>query len=352
MPTLTLDLKIPLNPRGIFRVPAFTFSAWLPIGREKGITIGGNGIDVLLWFDKESVGLGTDVSEEDIARRRNLEPKYLLAEITVNEVDPDLASYIANRDLKQPVAEADKEIQERYDELAAKILETVLNRVNRLIAYARVIKGQYWLIEFEIDLDRLYTYFVSFHATARIENGQKFAFIPARERTLIIDPGRDLYIHEDEWDDISDFVASDRKTPLVSELLAGAKSLAAAGRSRSALTEAVTALEVATSIFAQSNPCKEKLASMYRKRIGVDSLYGQVRRIGLTDSINYLIPLLLPDSVLPEDVISVCQEAILVRQNVVHNGQREVPKVQHYLSKVEKFCEILDDYCAPDSDED
>lgn len=349
MPTLTLDLKIPFNPRGIFRVPAFTFSAWLPIGREKGIPIGGNGIDVLLWFDKESAGLGTDVSEEDIARRRNLDPKYLLAEITVNEVDPDLASYIANRNLKQPVAEADKELQERYDELAAKILETVLNRVNRLIAYARVIKGQYWLIEFEIDLDRLYTYFVSFHATARIDNGREFAFIPARERTLIIDPGRDLYIHEDEWDDISDFVAGDKKTPLVSELLAGAKSLAAAGRSRSALTEAVTALEVATSRFAQSTPCKEKLASMYGKRIGVDSLYGQVRRIGLTESISYLIPLLLPDSVLPEDVISVCQEAIQVRQNVVHNGQREVPEVHHFLSNVEEFCEILADYCAPDS---
>ena len=46
------------------------------------------------------------------------------------------------------------------------------------------------------------------------------------------------------------------------------------------------------------------------------------------------ISLLLPDSMLLAEVLEGCRNAIDARQNVVHNGQREVHNLGHYISSV------------------
>ena len=152
------------------------------------------------------------------------------------------------------------------------------------------------------------------------------------------------HIRADEWRDIRDFVVSSRRPPLARTLLAGAETLAADGHSRSALTEAVTALEVALYAFARNPAAERAFGPMLAKRMGIGTLHQQVEHLGLSGSVRYLLPVLLPDSVLPEDVLEGCRAAIDQRQTVVHQGQRDVPTgaLRSSLRAVRSLCDILD----------
>ena len=46
MPTLTVELKIPIETEPLIGAPALTFTRWLPLGKDKGIAISEDGIDV------------------------------------------------------------------------------------------------------------------------------------------------------------------------------------------------------------------------------------------------------------------------------------------------------------------
>jgi hypothetical protein len=55
------------------------------------------------------------------------------------------------------------------------------------------------------------------------------------------------------------------------------------------------------------------------------------------------LPLLLPDRILPMEVITGCVEAITLRQNIVHNGQREVDEIllRRAIASIKKCCTVL-----------
>lgn len=131
-------------------------------------------------------------------------------------------------------------------------------------------------------------------------------------------PAEERFVTQDEWDEIRNFVCGVSSTPLARTLLAGAEALAVNGHTRSALTEAVTALEVALYDFARHPNAERAFAPLLAQRINVASLKNQIKHMGLTASINYLLPTILPESDLPHDVITGCQMAIAQRQNVVH----------------------------------
>ena len=154
------------------------------------------------------------------------------------------------------------------------------------------------------------------------------------------------YIAESEWDSVREFVTSETRTPLVGELLAGAERLAANGYGRSALTEAVTALEVAISDLGRSDDPNGKLGLVCGNRLGISNLRRQIEHLGLTGTVRYLLPLVFSEEVLPTDILAGCQDAIALRQNVVHNGQREVNevKLRQLLSSIMKCCSILHEY--------
>jgi len=107
----------------------------------------------------------------------------------------------------------------------------------------------------------------------------------------------------------------------------------------------VTALEVAVSDFSRSDKCNQALASKYGPRMGIDRLQKQVDHMGLSGTVRYLLPLLLPEDALPENILKGCRDAIDARQNVVHNGQREVKNVKHLISSIESCCKILREAC-------
>jgi hypothetical protein len=111
-----------------------------------------------------------------------------------------------------------------------------------------------------------------------------------------------------------------------------------------AITESITALEVALSEFA-ARPVMEKLqGDETRQRMGVDTIKHQVEHMGLTGSVGYLLPLLFPATVLSADVLVGARDAIQARQNIVHRGARGLApdKLERMLRSVRQLCQILE----------
>jgi hypothetical protein len=346
MHTLVVDLKIPIETEPLIGAPAFTFTHWLPVGKGRGIKVVDDQLEILFWFDLKSAWWASQPSEEELKNHVNVLAHYVLAEVTVQNVDQHLANYMKSRDFRKLPGSADAVVQSEYAKLGRRILEILLNRVNRLITFARVVKGQYWLLDYSVDLNRIHGYFQSFEARGCIDGGKQFRFQPGTGDCISISMSpEDKYIRENEWNEVEKFVQGRSRPPMVLELLAGAQQLAGNGYVRSALTEAVTALEVAVSDFARSASCKEALASKVGPRMGVDRLQKQVEHMGLSGTIRYLLPLLLPDDELPANVLQGCRDAIDACQNVVHNGQRDVKNVEGLISSIETCCETLRSFC-------
>ena len=73
--------------------------------------------------------------------------------------------------------------------------------------------------------------------------------------------------------------------------------------------------------------------------------------MGFSATVSYLLPTILARELLPDEVIAKCREAIAYRNNIIHQGQREVSRtvVIDAVTYARKFCEILDRLSAPDA---
>lgn len=269
----------------------------------------------------------------------------VFADAVVRDVPDDLLEYMAQRDFTRFPTPEEQSLQEQYDDVAERLLFLVLQTLNRLLSYVHSRKGQYWLSEYPIDSGHMSGYYVKFEAKAKSGNGPWFRFGPSNVDSRTIELlSEERYVRHDEWDEIRAFVGGVARTPLARTLLAGAEALAANGQSRSALTEAVTSLEVALYAFARHPNAERAFGSILAQRINASSLQHQVEHRGLTGSISYLLPVILPESTLPKQVIQGCQLAIAQRQNVVHQGQRDVQvgTLRISLAAIRSMCDLLE----------
>jgi HEPN domain-containing protein len=344
MPILFLRLKIPFQREKMTGASALTFSHWLPLGQENGIEIVENNIKLVLWFDIKSTWWAHQPKEEEIQKYVNLPAHRINADLEINNLPEDLAKYIKTRDFTQPVREEERTFQADYESLGEQVLRVVLTRFNRLVAYARARKGQYWLIEYEPNYDRLHTFFDYFEAKAHFDEEHWFTFQPSvGDRITVRMQSETRHVCESEWPEVRNFVVANNRSPLGGELLTHAEQLLESGHRRVSLTEAVTALEITLSDFSENVNANAAFGSKMAERLAVSTLKEQVRRIGFSDSIRYLLPLILPEETLPNNVIKGCHDAITQRNLVVHNGQRDVNErdLRKYLSSIRRCCEIL-----------
>ena len=189
------------------------------------------------------------------------------------------------------------------------------------------------------------SYFNAFEARGRIDDGAWFRFQPATgDRISLSFGGESKYIAEGEWPAFRDFVMGANKPGLVGELLAGAEYLLKAGHRRSALTEAVTALEVAIYNFARNPNTAAAFGEHMAARLSIQTLQSQVKHLGLTATVGYLLPTIIPEHLLPSHILSDCQSALTQRQNVVHNGQRDVEEgvVVRAIASIRTCCTTLE----------
>ncbi len=343
MHNLLIRLKVPIPVDYVIGAPALTFTRWRPLGDADEIVFDTENLRLKLWFDKDCIH---HISDGEVEQHINVLAIQVKVDVEVKVIRPELLTYIRNRDCSQLPESSEQQLQEEYDDLAWAILELSLNTVNRMLNYVKSKWGQFWLLDYELDRRNLYSYFTKFKGKATTDGKQWFRFRPTAIVSSVIEwPQEKRFVNKDGWNEIREYVCTPtQRHSFVFSLLAIAEAFAANGQSRVAITEAYTALEIAIHNFARNPIANSAFAPALRERIGIDTLSEQVNRCGITKSISYLLPVIIPESVLPNSVLAGCREAIQQRQNIVHQGQREVKDVvlKKCLKDIRQMCEILE----------
>jgi hypothetical protein len=93
-----------------------------------------------------------------------------------------------------------------------------------MMAAIRVVKGQYWLGEYDPDPGFASSYFTQFKAKARFDGVEWFRFGSSTpHRITIRNVSEERFINATEWEDIRSFVIGTARPPLGRGLLAGAE---------------------------------------------------------------------------------------------------------------------------------
>lgn len=354
--SLLVRMEIPINPHGFdesrFADTSITFHEWLPLESDQSIVVHDDQMTLTFWINMDCVMTVAGIDEEDIPRHQNIEVGKIFADVKVEDVSDELADFIARTDYYQRGPDQhtpeEKRLIPEYGQLGERVYRFTLERLNQLLSYVRGDKGQYWLENHPVDPEQMGGIFTRFKARVKVEETDWTPWEPTQLggvfRVQMADTKR--YIGKDDWQRIGEFVNASRRPELVGELLAGAEALAASGRRRGALTEAVTALEVAVSRFAKNPYANKEFGSQFAERLNLDSLQSQNARLGSTSTLSYLFPLIFTEDQMPTDVLKGCQAAIAQRQNVVHKGARDVAenKLSSHLSSIRRMCSILDKY--------
>jgi|SRR5215211_2388172 len=343
-------MSIPLPAQSIVSVPSFTFSHWLPLAEDESITVREEDITLTLRFDMGCLGHVSDIDEAELPRHVNVLADKVRAEVTVSNLADELADYIMHTDYYrrdfETISPQEQRLIDEYGALGERVYRFTISRVNRLISYARVQKGQYWLEEYVIGAT-MSGRFVGFDPEVTADGSEWVRWVPSNVSHInvqLMDPSR--FITRDDWEKVGEFVRTRSRPPLVGELLAGAESLAANGHRRSALTEAVTALEVAVSEFSQQPQAELAFGSVYAERMDIASLKNQIHHLGLSATVRYLLPVLFTEEQISKETLKACQNAVTRRQRVVHHGQRDVREneLSLFLRSIRQLCSVLESY--------
>ena len=139
--------------------------------------------------------------------------------------------------------------------------------VSRLISYFRTKKDQFWLEEQELD-ENTYISCARFRARFTADGVKWHRWNPPSAGFIIaMHTCDDAWIGRDDWERAREFMNAKRGSPLARELLARAQADAWMGRRRSAIIDAVTALEVAINAFARSSKAHEAFGDLLALRM-------------------------------------------------------------------------------------
>jgi len=295
-----------------------------------------DGREFEIFFDESCVAIAG--TPEELRRRSNVEVRSVLIGTVLGGLSDTLVRHLVwSLDKEDSLDEATRASAAT---LITTILRGALQAVNRLIAWIRGAKGQWWVQPFPMGYFSPSILVRYVRLEGEFEPGQWSRIDPYRIQ--IIDsrggpPGR--YVTEADWGDFTAWYASSRPPNLVGELLTNAEELAELGHRRTALVEAVTALEVAISRFATKQPSEELWRQASISRAAADSLSKHVAELGVRRTVAYLLPLLLHEELLPPELHEDLIAAIDRRNEIVHQGRRDMPQadLKKMLANIRHF---------------
>jgi len=236
-------------------------------------------------------------------------------------------------------------LNQEHESLGQLVFEKTCLVVNRFLTFARAYTGQYCCIE--LPQKNRYSFF--WEAGTKISENCKDwkPWIPPPSSQMLTVFGYHCVrnIDESNWSELCDFLKSKKKPDLVLDLLANADELAYRGHLRTSVFEAVSALEVCISNFVES-PKLTLLSRVNDRPVRAEKLSLLFKKLGLRNSMDHLFPLYFTEKEMPRDVLSDCQCAIGIRNNIAHQGQRKLDQedVKKHLSSIRSFCEMLDGF--------
>ncbi len=327
MALLEVDLTVELeNPP--------VFYKWLPLRADETPVSDHEGVRVEVGFKVESTSSPFRSSEDDIRRTANNAARRLFVKARVG-ISNELANYIQNPD-------ESVELATEYKALGAKLQQAIVRIINRLLAYLKAMKKQFWIEELAVDFENPGQFFKRHQATATID-GKNVRFDPDRGiikfEVKLSDPK--VSMHQDEWADALAYAIGQDRLPMVDVLLSNARNLMFKGYRRNALVDAATALEVALSQFAHS--AEMGLLGSRQSRIEPTSIQSLIAKVGFRGSFGVVLPFIFEEEDFPSDLLSTCRTAIDQRNNVVHHGKRDVNAIEltTMINAIDEACSIL-----------
>ena len=354
MPTdILIHMVVPIRsqdtPGGL---GSMTFGSWLPMEEDR-LVVRREGMEISIWFDRSCVAILGNKEEIDFSKIVNVVAREAIVDLRIKEVDDDLVTAIAkmakgDRDQVDPVVQ-------RYESLGKDAYQFVVRTLNRLNSYFRSEKFQFWLDDYDESPERMQSFYVRSQAQYSVDGKRWDLWRPTKtEFVTTLLPSADTYITKEDWKKAAAFVQSNkRRASLEFELMVTAYSHAWGERRRSALIDAVSALEVALSEFARSPKAKEAFGESQAFRIDADSLKSQFEKLGLRGTVRYLLPVIFSEEKVSSDLIKQCQQAVDERNNVAHSGKTNLSRdiVFKHINAVSGLCRILKEYTADKPDE-
>ena len=338
---LEIEFEIPVAEMPSGPSGSLAFHQWLPMDAADDIRVSKGNLSARLYFKIESTWWASRPTVEELPRHFNVLAHRLWAEVRVDGLDDEFADYASRPDYTKRDQGMPAQHARRLDELADGAWTLAMGAYNRLIEYARAFKGQYQLETYPLRAGEARGHFTIFRARIRKPDGPWSGFRSGSQgvvRASMLEE-KEL-IARGDWEFVKAWVQASTRPPLAGTLLAAAEHHASTGRQRSALIEAVAALEVAVQDFAK-NPLRSALTEP--ARIEVRSLATYVDHLGFSTTATYLVPLLVPQTLISDAVVQGVTDAIETRNKLVHGAQRDVDdeKVRAFLRSIRAFYEGL-----------
>jgi hypothetical protein len=319
------------------------FHRWIPDGQQDAIKYNENGIELRIWFDVECTWWASQPDREEIARTYNVRAHRVHVSACSNVSDA-LRDHIQTKSSGSKTSATNEDVVSEYQSLGRAIHKLTAVRLNSLIGYARAVKGQYWVEEMPYDEANQGQFYIRNHAKASFEDGEIYRFNPDSTVALVASlEEQKRLITAEEWERAQTFVLGNARPPMVGSLLASARELASKGHKRTALIEAVSALELKLHEFARERD-KGLIPERIQIRLESEGLGNLIEKVGLRGAFGTVIPLILNEQEMPTEIIAQCRDAIEIRNNVVHNGQRNIEEQRLWpiLAAIEECCSRLD----------
>lgn len=352
-PETTADLRINLLvPFGGWSDPANIAFLSEPPDSKNALTVTREGTTIQLWFDEDCAAQYRVFQAHPQLRYAEQSVDKVRVLILVNSVEDDLRQFIAegrrcphhDADIAEwPVAE--RNIEARYEALAASIFESCVQILTRLVEYCRTEKGQHWLRRLEYDPKNVSAFFSMCKAQVSVRGNEWRKWDPPPHVVWVTTPIGDhsRFLTTEDWRQAGEYVRAQSRLNIVRELLVRAEELATEGYRRSALIEAIAALDIALARFMERPTLIERMPS--GRRTGLSQPGRLFEKLGLRGTIDFFLPLLLPECSFSESLRKQLQAAVDTRGSIVHKGQRDISeeKLRDYLLAIRTVCNVLEE---------
>ena len=327
--------------------PGILFERWLPVGDENSIVVEEGNRRLEIRFDDQPFNHDSVPPLEDVKRRPCANVCNLACTVKVSSIDDEVF-----RGLRTWTSEEDRAVFKQFGsassenphfQFAAELTEWVVDKVNRLIRFARDETGQWWLEEQYFDRFNLQSLFFGTHAQFRIDDSKAVQWQPpgsGGQFTALSQ--RETAVKREDWERVKAFVTSQSNTSIVAHYLADAERLNHEERYRHALISAAIALEAGIRRFVE-NPGSCAAAGDILKRTRMKSLPALYKKVGLRGTVAVILPLLFDEATLPHDVVDSCCDAVDTRNLIIHNSKREISRgeVRKHLAAIRAVCQLI-----------
>lgn len=78
-------------------------------------------------------------------------------------------------------------------------------------------------------------------------------------------------------------------------------------------------------------------------RVDLQNLATKIEHLGLRVTVNYFLPMLLPEELMPLTLLVSCQRLIELRNEILHHGKRNIDskEANRLVRDTHKTCEVL-----------